>query len=90
MLSHGNLMAMALCYPYDVDSVSASDAWLYAAPMSHGAGLYNFMSVRAGGRHVVPVSRGSTVPRSSHWRANWAVSACLLRQLWSSVWSGGA
>ncbi len=58
MLSHGNLMAMALCYPYDVDSVSASDAWLYAAPMSHGAGLYNFMSVRAGGRHVVPVSRG--------------------------------
>ncbi|MBV7481621.1 class I adenylate-forming enzyme family protein [Bordetella sp. BOR01] len=58
MLSHGNLMAMALCYPYDVDSVSASDAWLYAAPMSHGAGLYNFMFVRAGARHVVPASRG--------------------------------
>lgn len=58
MLSHGNLVAMTLCYPYDVDSVSANDAWLYAAPMSHGAGLYNFMSVRAGGRHVVPASRG--------------------------------
>src|SRR3546814_12894544 len=26
--------------------------------MSHGAGLYNFMFVRAGARHVVPVSRG--------------------------------
>ncbi|HYG44490.1 MAG TPA: AMP-binding protein [Bordetella sp.] len=58
MLSHANLVAMALCYPYDVDSVSASDAWLYAAPMSHGAGLYNFMFVRAGARHVVPASRG--------------------------------
>ncbi|MCD0505651.1 AMP-binding protein [Bordetella petrii] len=58
MLSHDNLVAMALCYPYDVDSVSAGDAWLYAAPMSHGAGLYNFMFVRAGARHVVPASRG--------------------------------
>ena len=58
MLSHDNLVAMALCYPYDVDSVSATDAWLYAAPMSHGAGLYNFMFVRAGARHVVPASRG--------------------------------
>ncbi|MBO9354056.1 AMP-binding protein [Bordetella petrii] len=58
MLSHDNLVAMALCYPYDVDSVSAADAWLYAAPMSHGAGLYNFMFVRAGARHVVPASRG--------------------------------
>jgi acyl-CoA synthetase (AMP-forming)/AMP-acid ligase II len=58
MLTHENLMAMALCYPLDVDEVSAEDACLYAAPMSHGAGLYNFMFVRAGARHVVPPSRG--------------------------------
>jgi long-chain acyl-CoA synthetase len=58
MLSHGNLMAMSLCYPVDVDPVSADDAVLYAAPMSHGAGLYNFIHVRCGARHVVPESRG--------------------------------
>lgn len=58
MLSHGNLTAMSLCYPIDVDTVSADDAVVYAAPMSHGAGLYNFIHVRCGARHVVPVSRG--------------------------------
>ena len=58
MLSHGNLMAMSLCYPLDVDQVDATDAALYAAPMSHGAGLYNFIHVRCGARHVVPDSRG--------------------------------
>jgi len=58
MLTHGNLTAMSLCYPVDVDPVSAEDAAVYAAPMSHGAGLYNFIHVRCGARHVVPVSRG--------------------------------
>ncbi|MDH0303274.1 MULTISPECIES: AMP-binding protein [unclassified Pseudomonas] len=58
MLSHGNLIAMSLCYPLDVDPVSAADAMVYAAPMSHGAGLYNFVHVRCGARHVVPASRG--------------------------------
>lgn len=58
MLSHQNLMAMSLCYATDVDHVSPEHATLYAAPMSHGAGLYNFMYVRAGARHIVPESRG--------------------------------
>lgn len=58
MLTHGNLMAMSLCYRLDVDQVSANDAVLYAGPMSHGAGLYNFIHVRCGARHVVPESRG--------------------------------
>lgn len=58
MLSHGNLIAMSLCYPLDVDPVAADDAVVYAAPMSHGAGLYNFIHVRCGARHVVPLSRG--------------------------------
>ena len=39
MLSHGNLIAMSLCYLIDVDNVSPEDAALYAAPLSHGAGL---------------------------------------------------
>ena len=58
MLSHGNLVAASLCYPTDVDPVSPGDAALYAAPMSHGAGLYNFIHVRKGARHVVPPSVG--------------------------------
>ncbi|SDY36016.1 class I adenylate-forming enzyme family protein [Pseudomonas sp. NFIX28] len=62
MLSHGNLVAMSLCYPLDVDPVAADDAVLYAAPMSHGAGLYNFIHVRCGARHVVPMSRGFDAP----------------------------
>jgi long-chain acyl-CoA synthetase len=58
MLSHGNLVAMSLCYLADVDPATPNDASLYAAPISHGAGLYNFPHVRIGGRHVVPESRG--------------------------------
>lgn len=58
MLSHGNLMAMSMCYFADVDQVRPQDAMLYAAPISHGAGLYNFPHVRMGARHVVPESGG--------------------------------
>jgi long-chain acyl-CoA synthetase len=58
MLSHGNLAAMSLCYLADVDRATPNDASLYAAPISHGAGLYNFPHVRMGGRHVIPESRG--------------------------------
>jgi long-chain acyl-CoA synthetase len=58
MLSHGNLVAMSLCYLADVDQATPNDASLYAAPISHGAGLYNFPHVRMGGRHVIPETRG--------------------------------
>jgi len=58
MLSNGNLIAMSLCYLADVDDVDPGDAVLYAAPMSHGAGLYNFIHVRRGCRHVVAPSGG--------------------------------
>lgn len=56
MLCHGNLMAMSLSYLSDVDRVFPSDAYIYAAPMSHGAGLYAFVNVLMGSRHVVPAS----------------------------------
>lgn len=58
MMSHAMLTAMALTYFADVDTVLAEDAALYAAPMSHGAGIYNFMHVLKGARHVVPPSGG--------------------------------
>lgn len=57
-LSHRNLRMLSLCYALDVDAVAANQAKIYAAPMSHGAGLYNFAFVRAGARHVTPASRG--------------------------------
>jgi long-chain acyl-CoA synthetase len=58
MLSHGNLVAMTLCYLADVDQATPHDVSLYAAPISHGAGLYHFPHIRMGGRHVIPESRG--------------------------------
>jgi long-chain acyl-CoA synthetase len=58
MITHGMICQMALGYFADVDHVSAQDTALYAAPMSHGAGLYNIMHMRVGARNVVPKSGG--------------------------------
>ncbi|MFX0540866.1 class I adenylate-forming enzyme family protein [Roseovarius sp. S4756] len=58
MATHKNLRMMATSYALDVDTVSSLDHSLYAAPMSHGAGLYNFQFVRAGACHVIPESKG--------------------------------
>ncbi|OWU85896.1 AMP-dependent synthetase [Oceanicola sp. 22II-s10i] len=58
MLTCDNLLAASLSYLADVDDVAPDDAALYAAPMSHGAGLYNFIHVQRGARHVVPESGG--------------------------------
>ena len=56
MITARNLQTMALAYLADVDQVYRRDAALYAAPLSHGAGLYNFMHAIRGARHVVPES----------------------------------
>ena len=58
MQTHRNLLAMTMAYFTDVDDVAGDDAIAYAAPMSHGAGLYNYAFVLRGARHVVPVSGG--------------------------------
>ncbi|MEM9394300.1 MAG: AMP-binding protein [Pseudomonadota bacterium] len=58
MISAGNIAAMSLSYFVDVEDVSQTGAILYSAPMSHGAGIYNFMFVIKGARHVVPESGG--------------------------------
>lgn len=58
MLTHRNLMTMGLTYFVDVDPVSSADAIVYAAPMSHGCGLYAIPHLMAGARHVVPASGG--------------------------------
>ncbi|KPQ14723.1 MAG: long-chain acyl-CoA synthetase [Rhodobacteraceae bacterium HLUCCO18] len=57
-ITHGMMAATSLCYPLDVDPVRPEDAALYAAPMSHGAGLYAAIHVRMGAAHIVPPSGG--------------------------------
>ena len=58
MQTHRNLYAMTACYFIDVDDVEPDDAIVYAAPMSHGAGLYHLPFMARAARHVVPASGG--------------------------------
>jgi len=58
MQTHANLQAMTVCYLADVDAVDPQDVMVYAAPMSHGAGLYNYVHMLKGARHLVPASGG--------------------------------
>ena len=58
MITHRNLMTMGLTYFNDVDPIAPGDAIAYAAPMSHGAGIYAIPHLMAGARHVVPASGG--------------------------------
>jgi long-chain acyl-CoA synthetase len=58
MITHRNLMAMGLTYFVDVDPIDRDDTIVYAAPMSHGCGLYAIPHLMAGARHVVPASGG--------------------------------
>jgi len=58
MITHHNLLTMGLGYFCDVDAIGTQDAIVYAAPMSHGAGIYAIPHLMAGARHVVPESGG--------------------------------
>lgn len=58
IITHRMLSLMSLSYQVDADLVRPEDAALYAAPLSHGAGIYNMMHVRAGARHIFPQSGG--------------------------------
>ncbi|SPJ28462.1 class I adenylate-forming enzyme family protein [Falsiruegeria mediterranea] len=58
MITHRMLIGVSLAYFTDVDTASKDDSILYAAPMSHGAGLYAMLHVLVGARHVCPVSGG--------------------------------
>ncbi len=58
MLSHGNLMAMSYAVLADVDDPQPGCASVYAAPLSHGAGLYSIVHMLRGSAHVVPASGG--------------------------------
>lgn len=57
-ITHRNLLTMGMGYFADVDAITRSDKMVYAAPMSHGAGLYCIPHLIAGAQHVVPESGG--------------------------------
>jgi len=57
-LTHRNMMTMTLSYLADLDRISAEDAIIHAAPMSHGSGLYALPHVARAANHVAPESGG--------------------------------
>jgi acyl-CoA synthetase (AMP-forming)/AMP-acid ligase II len=57
-LTHRNLLTMSLSFFADIDPVSADDAVLHAAPLSHGSGLYGLPHVARGAVNVLPPSGG--------------------------------
>lgn len=57
MLSHGYLTAISRDCSPDADPLDIDETVVYAAPMSHCAGLYSLIHVHRAARHVVPESR---------------------------------
>lgn len=58
MLTHANLVAMALNFFVDVQYIGPSDTLVHVAPMSHGGGLYGICYMLRGALQVVPSSGG--------------------------------
>ena len=58
VLSHGNLLAMCLCFVADVEAVAPGDTIVHAAPLSHGSGLYVLPHVQSAAVNVIPESQG--------------------------------
>ncbi|NMM27133.1 MAG: long-chain fatty acid--CoA ligase [Glaciimonas sp.] len=58
MLSHANLVSMAMHFYADLQSVANDDVLVHVAPMSHGSGLYSIPYWIKGALQVVPKSGG--------------------------------
>jgi long-chain acyl-CoA synthetase len=57
-LTHRNLLACTIGYFADVDPGGPWRAFMHAAPMSHGSGLYALANVAQAACHVIPESAG--------------------------------
>ncbi len=66
VLTHRNLLSMALNYLADVDHASVGDHLLHAAPMSHGSGLYMIPNIAVGATQLIPASHGFDVDEIAH------------------------
>ena len=58
MLTHRNLAFATQAYFDDIVRLTAEDAILHAAPLSHGSGLYALPHFAAGAANVIPESAG--------------------------------
>jgi len=56
VLSHRNLLAMALDYLAEINPLVPGEALLHAAPMSHGSGLYMVPHLLGMGAQLIPES----------------------------------
>ena len=56
VLSHRNLLTMALNYLSEINPLVPGEALLHAAPMSHGSGLYMIPQVFGMGAQIIPES----------------------------------
>ncbi|WP_353235594.1 AMP-binding protein [Diaphorobacter ruginosibacter] len=66
MLTHANLVAMALNFHADMLAIDSDDALIHVAPMSHGSGLYGIPYVMRGGLQVVSESGGFDEAELTH------------------------
>ena len=66
VLTHRNLLAMALNYLADVDRAAVGDHLLHAAPMSHGSGLYLVPNIAVGVTQLIPAAHGFDVDELAH------------------------
>ena len=57
MLTHGNLLAMAMNFYADMCPLGPDDAILHAAPLSHGSGLYSIPNVGKAANNVILETR---------------------------------
>ena len=58
MLTHRNLVAMAIAHVADLEPLGRADSIIHAAPMSHGSGLYMLPYAMRAARHIIPASGG--------------------------------
>ena len=71
ILSHRNLLVMALNYYADVDRPPTGSSMVHAAPISHGSGLWNFSMVGRGVTQVFPESGKYEVPETVSLMNRW-------------------
>ncbi len=94
-ITHGMLMATSLAYPVDVDPVSPVDAAFYAAPMSHGAGIYAPVHVLKGAAHICPRSGGFDPAEvleasAAHGSTSMFMAPTMVRRLLDAAQAAGA
>ena len=58
MLTHANMVSMAMHFLIDVQPLANDDVLIHVAPMSHGSGLYSVPYFIRGGLQVIPESGG--------------------------------